>query len=366
MEQISKKAKVIYDYLLSLINSNHTNIGSQLPSEHELRDKFYISRPTIGKALALLESEGYIYKVQGRGSYVNKKGSLPKDFKKISIGLLFPLLGIGEIFNPITEELIKLSERYNFNLIWGGQFNPSDSVAIQMNQMIDFYLSNNVSGLIMAPIERSQKCLPLNQATIKKIKRASLPLVLVDGDYLKFPKRSEYDLVCIDNYRVGYITATHLVQQGAKRVDYCSYAHSAQTVTMRIKGYKDALMDANIAPSEDWVHSGDPSAIQFVNTLLDSGGRNFICSNDSVAFELMKNFSSLGYDIPSQVRVVGVDDVNFSKYSNISMTTVQQPCKEIAQVVIETLLSRINNPLLPVRTIMLNSVLKVRDSSIIA
>ncbi len=44
--------------------------GQMLPSERELIDTFGVSRITVRHALAELEAEGYIYRVQGKGSFV--------------------------------------------------------------------------------------------------------------------------------------------------------------------------------------------------------------------------------------------------------------------------------------------------------
>lgn len=44
--------------------------GNMLPSESQFMAKFNISRITVRNALALLEQEGYVYRIQGKGCYV--------------------------------------------------------------------------------------------------------------------------------------------------------------------------------------------------------------------------------------------------------------------------------------------------------
>lgn len=46
-------------------------VGNLLPSEKQLLDTYKLSRITIRKALELLESQGLVRKVQGKGVYVN-------------------------------------------------------------------------------------------------------------------------------------------------------------------------------------------------------------------------------------------------------------------------------------------------------
>ena len=44
--------------------------GNMLPSESQFMAKYGISRITVRNALALLEQDGYIYRIQGKGCYV--------------------------------------------------------------------------------------------------------------------------------------------------------------------------------------------------------------------------------------------------------------------------------------------------------
>jgi GntR family trehalose operon transcriptional repressor len=64
------KYKQIYQTLSSeIIGGNYRN-QSQLPSEHQLVERFNVSRETIRKALNVLQENGFIQKVKGKGSIV--------------------------------------------------------------------------------------------------------------------------------------------------------------------------------------------------------------------------------------------------------------------------------------------------------
>lgn len=60
----------IYQDLSSKIRRAILPAGQLLPSENELGDQYRASRETIRKALALLSRNGYIQKIQGKGSVV--------------------------------------------------------------------------------------------------------------------------------------------------------------------------------------------------------------------------------------------------------------------------------------------------------
>ena len=45
--------------------------GYELPSERDLAEELHVSRMTVKRALAILENEGYIYRIQGKGTFVH-------------------------------------------------------------------------------------------------------------------------------------------------------------------------------------------------------------------------------------------------------------------------------------------------------
>lgn len=56
--------------IVEKIDNDKFVIGQLIPSERELMVMFDVSRITVRKAIEELEQEGYLYKVQGKGTYV--------------------------------------------------------------------------------------------------------------------------------------------------------------------------------------------------------------------------------------------------------------------------------------------------------
>ncbi|MGP1523042.1 MAG: substrate-binding domain-containing protein [Treponema sp.] len=361
--KLSPKTKKVYEYLLHLFNNGNLPVGEQIPAENEIAEKLKVSRPTVAKAIKILVQEGKAYRKSGVGTFL-KDSSGTKKRKKI-IGLLFPLIGRGEIFHPITEEIAKLSETLNFSLIWGGQFNGADITGTQMEQMIDFYVEQKVDGILLAPMELTKNCFPINKKIINKLDQLNIPIVLVDGEYNEFPLRSKYDLVGIDNFRAGYISAEHFIRQGEKRIDFLRQPFMAQTVPQRIMGYQQALLHSGIKPCENWIHTIHNFSAEDIFPIINAGAKNIICANDNIAMQFVKGLAQLDIRIPKDVRISGFDNIEAARYFPIALTTIAQPCEELAKTIINVMLSRIKNPDLPARTVMLNFELKIRESSII-
>ena len=63
----------ISDHLRQQIEEGTYGVDDKLPSENELGERFGVSRVTVRRALQTLESEGYIYRRQGLGSFVQER-----------------------------------------------------------------------------------------------------------------------------------------------------------------------------------------------------------------------------------------------------------------------------------------------------
>lgn len=61
------------DWLRSKIDDGTYEVDDQLPSEHQLSERFDVSRITVRRALQTIENEGLIYRRQGLGSFVRDR-----------------------------------------------------------------------------------------------------------------------------------------------------------------------------------------------------------------------------------------------------------------------------------------------------
>jgi len=69
---------IIYEYLKKNILKDHFKINDKLPSETELENIFSVSKTPVRQALKQLENDGYIYRQQGKGSFVSNYASKEK------------------------------------------------------------------------------------------------------------------------------------------------------------------------------------------------------------------------------------------------------------------------------------------------
>jgi DNA-binding LacI/PurR family transcriptional regulator len=88
----------------------------------------------------------------------------------------------------------------------------------------------------------------------------------------------------------------------------------------------------------------------------------FICANDHTAASLIQTIGKVGVGGPKHVSVVGFDDVKYATLVAVPLTTIHQPCREIADVAFRAMLERIHEPSIPARTITLPPRLTVCES----
>jgi DNA-binding LacI/PurR family transcriptional regulator len=188
-------------------------------------------------------------------------------------------------------------------------------------------------------------------------------VVLLDRDLNSFPMRSDFDLVGIDNVAGGYLLAEHLIKLGCRRIYFVARPHSAPTVGARIAGVREAFVRYRLEMDPGWLSVGDPSDLKFARGLTAGKQADaFICANDHTAALLLRSLEKAGVKVPRDVRVVGFDDVNYATLVSPPLTTIHQPCRDIAVIALRTMLERIADPALTPRSLALTPGLVVRES----
>ena len=113
-----RDAKPIYEQikegLRKLVVKRALNAGDKLPSVRELASQLAINPNTIQRAYRDLESEGYIYTVVGKGSFVAKRGNIYDDRHKELLdefdGLVTELIYLEVPKEVLCDRIEKVAE----------------------------------------------------------------------------------------------------------------------------------------------------------------------------------------------------------------------------------------------------------------
>ncbi|MCA9236828.1 MAG: GntR family transcriptional regulator [Planctomycetales bacterium] len=357
----SKRGQIV-NAVRDRIRSGELRPGDRIPSDSELVREFGVSRPTVAKALKELQAHGLVQRKVGSGTFVLRSESR----ESCHFGLLIPGLGNTEIFEPICAQMAATAQGYGHSIVWGAGVgrHPAGSEAEQAFTLCEHFVHSNVAGVFFAPVELVEDQQAINEAIVAKLTKAKIPIVLLDRDYVPYPGRSEFDLVGIDNRRVGYTITHHLFQRGCKQVIFIAREHSAATIDARIAGFIEAVVKDSGVFDSKLVHRcdlRDLKAMQKVLSQLKPDG--IVCGNDVTAGALMHRLDQLGVDVPGDIRVAGVDDVKYAELLRVPLTTIRQPCVAIGEAAFRAMLDRVEMPDAPGRDILLSCDLVVRDST---
>ncbi|MEI7909973.1 MAG: GntR family transcriptional regulator [Verrucomicrobiota bacterium] len=367
MDQSIKHRAISRELATEIVAGKYRQTG-RLPSETQLVKRFEVSRPTIGRALRSLQEQGLVERRAGSGTYVGPGNAHPAEAHSSSpqLGMIVPNLRQTEIFESICGELASLSRINDFGLWWGASASPVAEAKMTVQEAEDLctrFIERGVAGVFFVPFEHQADREASNRRITERLRKAGIPVVLIDRDIAAFPNRSEFDLVGIDNFAGGYLLAEHLIKLGMKRLAYVTRPLTASTVDARIAGARIAMLDNGLASPRQFVHTGDPTDLKFVRSFAVGQQIDAVlCTSDHIAAQLLQSLSRLGVSVPKDLRVVGFDNVRFANLLTIPLTSMEQPCRDIAATAFNALRERIANSMLPPRAIMITPRLVVRES----
>lgn len=359
------KHEIISRDLRGEIAAGKYGTSGQLPSESQLCERYKVSRPTVARALRDMQDEGLIARQAGSGSFVRQDKEVRKAAAAV-IGLLVPERGTTEIFDAICGELGALARMQGYGLLWGASTLPHvdrDASPGHAVEVCREFIAKQVTGVFFAPLEGGEEAQAANWDILHLLQDAGISVVLLDRDVTPFPARSGCDLVCMDNFAAGYMLAEHLIRLGCTKLRFVAQPGSAPTVDARLSGVREAIQRYGLKMDGELAFRGDPRKIDFVRGL--QAGRacdGIMCANDATAAHLLRSLSELKIKVPNKVRLAGFDDMRYATLLPVKLTTIHQPCRDLADAAFHRMQERIRVPMAPIRTLTLAPRLVVRES----
>lgn len=182
----------------------------------------------------------------------------------------------------------------------------------------------------------------ISPAVTEMLEQLEVPVVLMDCDrYL-----DKYSSVHVDNIRAMDLLVDHLVKQGAQRFATITGNMEHQNAQERLAGLQMALARRGIPlPPEGIVMESDfcvANGRQGVTRLLASGYRfdALVCQFDLQAYGAIEQLVAAGLKVPSDVRVTGFDNEEFSDKIAIPLTTIETNSFQVGRLGAQLLLAQ--------------------------
>ncbi len=252
-----------------------------------------------------------------------------------SIGLI-----IKEIDNPYFAKVMKgvydTCSKLGYSVLLGS----SELSNEKESEIVNALLNKRVDGLLLSPLQSEES----NYKYLVNLITDNYPLVIL-GEV----KNYSTNIVDIDNISAAYDAVSYLIKLGHTKIaHFAGPVHSGHG-QKRLEGYKQALIDNHIPintnyiiPVEPYTPFGYKAGLEIFSEDIDLPTAVF-CYNDLVAIGLIKALLELKIPVPERVSVVGFDNIDFSEYVKIPLTTIQMPAYEIGKAASNLLVKQITN-----------------------
>jgi len=248
------------------------------------------------------------------------------------------MLGVltGDLSNPFYAELSKRVERSAFERGYTALFSNIEDSDERALTRVRAMTEQRAAGIIFLALFT-----PAN--SIRREIGNSVPVVFAGT-------RERWGHSASVNETSGGRRATeHLLSLGHKRIAFLTSPHIEPRVTeARHAGYLSALVAAGVEPLDliDWAEGSETALVAGKpKNVLDQirgtdGATAVFCANDLAAIALLDLCDRHAIDVPSELSIVGFDDVPFAGLERISLTTITQPLDLIAQAAVDSVVNR--------------------------
>lgn len=276
--------------------------GSLITSERKLCKVYNVSHITVRQALVELTKEKLLFRVLGRGTFVNNHKEII-NLTKDSIGIV------------ISENSKSLPSSFIPDLLLGIKkiIREKYSLLLYSDTETDYLTSEEIDGLILTNPQ-------INDIRISLLQKKNLPLVVIGR-----PQTENVLYVDVDNIYTTYILTDHLLKSGHRRIGFINGPVNLTVSEDRFKGYRKALEEKKISVDESIVRYGDFSeddGYSNARHIIDDDITAIVCADDLIAVGALKAIKETGLKVPEDISICGCNNSVFTQHSHPTLTTI--------------------------------------------
>jgi len=301
-----------------------------------------VNGDTAMRVLAAAEELGYRPNPIARGL---------KTSRSYTVGVLIPDL-TNPLFPPIVRGIEDVLAAAGYTTLIAN----TDNDLVRQTSLFESLRARQVDGFIVATAHRDD---PL----FTEAHNAGVSIVLVNRrvDGTGIPS------VTGDDHAGIALAVQHLVDLGHSRIAHVAGPTGTTTGLTRLRAYRQAVADHGldptlIAPARAFTETEGARA---TGALLDGGAppTAIIAANDMIALGCLDVFAERGIQCPSDISLVGFNDMPFVDRLTPALSTVHVPHYQIGAEAARMLLQRLGDGALPAKAITLPVHLVVRSST---
>lgn len=259
-------------------------------------------------------------------------------------------------YSSVLHGLSSATQKYGYDL----QISAFPSVEQQIEKCLTLYASKKVDGFILSGVLSSDK-----SSLVQSLQNHSIPFVMIG-------RSLQHNIFCIhsDNFRDGYITTQHLLDEGYRRIVFLTGSVDIDIMRDRIGGYKQALHNHGLEAGDEGVllcGSEETEMIEALDKYVGKGEHfDAIIAADSVlALGVLKYCRDRQLSVPDDVGIIGFNDAAFLRKISPSISCTTIPGENLGLEALEMLIELMDDPtkINKNKTVTISSDLIVRQST---
>ena len=203
----------------------------------------------------------------------------------------------------------------------------------------------------------------LAEETFSFIKKKTPHIVGIDTTH------TDIDNIAYDHYGAAFMAVKHLKDCGYKRIGFIGGSSYEMKTSRRFNGYYSALHCYNLEFNPDWVLCSEWDEDKCAEVIKEAYKKGklpdaFFVASDLMAIGALRTLYELGISVPDEMGVIGLSNIEISKYSNPPLSTISLPIHEMGRVAANVLLDRIAGDDTPYKVVTLRASLLKRSSTL--
>jgi LacI family transcriptional regulator len=175
------------------------------------------------------------------------------------------------------------------------------------------------------------------------------------------------DLVRIDHEYGAYLATKHLLELGHRDIATIGGPANTSVAQMRLAGYCRALQEAGVTVPRERMLESDFTSIGGYSAaaiLLENNPPSAIfAGNDMIGIGVLRAAAERNIRVPTELSVIGFDDIQISRYVYPALTTVGQSILQLGEMAAEVLLRRIASPAMATDQRIVTPSIVLREST---
>lgn len=239
------------------------------------------------------------------------------------------------MYSLILNELEQEAAKLDYTMILCN----SHGDLLQEQKLIHVLLERRVEGVIIRPVDTPEASQNLNI-----LQRSDVPYTVINR---LIPGQEQF---CIrpNNFRAAYLAGAYLLEKGHQRIIHLTRRDSVSEAEERIDGLRQVFAGHGRAAFHDTdiyrrcrvnVESAYQEMLGILRERSDFSA--VFAYNDIMAFGVMKAVYECRLRIPTDVAIMGVDNLMFSDVSLVPLTTVNHNLRAVGAIALTALLNKI-------------------------